>query len=91
MIENDDLELLKKVIAKAERGEAPLPSALKTALTEYVSPQKEKEIVRRTRKKKLVVQEKKTTRKNSRPQRPKTQKKQRPTTTNKTRKIKIKY
>jgi hypothetical protein len=88
MIENDDLELLKKVIAKAERGEAPLPSALKTALTEYVSPQKEK--VRRTRKKKLVVQEKKTTRKNSRPQRPKTQKKQRPTTTNKTRKIKIK-
>ena len=88
MIENDDLELLKKVIAKAERGEAPLPSALKTALTEYVSPQKEK--VRRTRKKKLVVKEKKTTRKKSRPQRPKTQKKQRPTTTNKTRKIKIK-
>ena len=89
MIEKDDLELLKKVIGKAEQGGAPLPSALKVALTNYVSPQKEK--VRRTRKKKIVLgKDTRTTRKNSRPQRLKTQKKHRPTTTNKTRKIKIK-
>ena len=89
MIEKDDLELLKKVIAKAERGEAPLPSALKKALTEYVSPQKEK--VKRTRKKKLIVGKERTpTRKKSRPHQTRTQKKQRGINTNKTRKIKIK-
>ena len=92
MIENDDLELLKKVIAKAEREEAPLPSALKTALTEYVSHQKEKEKRMRTRKKKLVVLDGRTTRRKYQHERPNTQKKQiqRPNKTNKTRKIKIK-
>jgi hypothetical protein len=88
MTENDDLELLKKVIMKVESGKSPLPSALKKALNEYVSDKKENRFTR-TRKKKLVGHKKQETRKNSQPQRKKTKKNKR-ILGNRTRKIKIK-